>query len=38
MGQHRSQLNTHLAEFMWCRKFGARSLENLIGIIQEKYP
>ena len=38
MGQHRSLLNTHLAEFMWRRKFGERPLENLIRIVQEKYP
>ena len=38
MGQHRPQLNTPLAEFMWHRKFGTRLLENLIRILQERYP
>ncbi|CAF1350933.1 unnamed protein product [Adineta ricciae] len=38
MGQHRSLLDSHLAEFIWRRKFGNRSFENLIRIIQEVYP
>ena len=38
MGQHRSLLETHLAEFMWRRKFHPRPLENLIRAIQEQYP
>ena len=38
MGQHRALLDTHMAEFMWRRRFNQRPFENLIRIIQEKYP
>jgi transposase-like protein len=37
MGQHNSLLPTHLAEFMWRRKFGDRPLENLIRCIHDLY-
>ena len=36
MGQHNSLLPTHLAEFMWHRKFADRPLENLIRCTQVK--
>ena len=38
MGQHRSLLDTHLIEFVWCCKFADRPFKNLIRMIQEQYP
>ena len=38
MGQHSGLLATHLAEFMWRRKFGERTFENLIRCIRDHYP
>ena len=38
MGQHNTLLLTHLAEFMWHRKFADRPLENLVRCIRDLYP
>ena len=38
MGQNNSLLPTHLAEYMWRRKFEDRPLENLIRRIRDLYP
>ncbi|CAF5092475.1 unnamed protein product, partial [Rotaria sp. Silwood1] len=38
MGQHRSLLPAHLAEFMWRRRFSERPFENIIRMVQEVYP
>jgi hypothetical protein len=38
MGEHVSLLDTHLVEFIWCRRFDDCSFQNLFGSIQQNIP